>query len=404
MRGCSRRRRRGHRGGDANLNLAYTGAPMRAPIANPFLAYSGKGGCGGGSCSLMKGGADAACNSSAPADAATFLAYDGRGSQKGGCHGVRAPVGGVTANMLGAAEVVSSAPNLPTQMGGMGTGGVTAGMLGAAEVVSSAPDVAAQQMGGGGVAANAAPVDGYPAPGPDATVALSDSGSVYSGSAPYLVTGGMAPDIARAPLRSPMTVRLPKGGALSSAYPSTTGTPAHIGWINNQTLQGGGGCGCGAGPFTLGGGRRRKRRYRGGRNFGDPVPNGLLGQSWTANVATWPGVDGVSMNRGHYDLNTYATDVSRQTQDIGANFPFSGLPWKGGRRGRRTRRRHTRRHKRHTRRHRGGALSNYLSQDIINLGREFGFNAQSAYNTLNGHPAPVNPLPWKDQLTTVPHK
>jgi hypothetical protein len=395
MRGCSRRR---HKGGDANLNLAYTGhGSHQQSIANPFLAYTGKGGCGGGggeagSCPFMKGGGDAACNSSAPADAATFLAYDGKGLQKGGCHGIRAPVGGVTAAMLGAAEVVSSAANLPTQMGGMGTGGVTAAMLGAAEVVSSAPDVATQQMGGGGgVATNAAPVTGYPTPGPDANVALSDSGSVYSGSAPYLVTGGMAPDIAR-------------------AYPSTAGTPAHIGWINNQTLQGGGGCGCGVGPLTLGGGRRRRRRHtrrrrhRGGRNFGDPVPNGLLGQSWTGNVATWPGVDGVAMNRGHYDLNTYANDVSRQTQDIGANFPFSGLSWKGGR-GRRRRRTRTRTHRRRsTRRHKGGALSNYLSQDIINLGREFGFSTQSAYNTLAGQPAPVNPMPWKDQLVSVPHK
>lgn len=403
MRGCSRRRR--HRGGDAGLNLAYTGRSAPQSITNPFLAYTGKGGCGGGggSCPFMKGGADVACNSSAPANAATFLAYDG----KGGCHGIKAPVGGVTATMLGAAEVVNSgAANLPTQQGGMGTGGVTAAMLGAAEVVSSAPDTAAQQMGGGaGVADAAAPVTGYPAPGPDANVALSDSGSVYSGSAPYLVTGGMAPDIAKAPLWSPRIARPPKGGALSSAYPSTAGTPAHVGWINNQTLQGGGGCGCG-GPLTLGGGRRRRRRtrrHRGGRNFGDPVPNGLLGQSWTGNVATWPGVDGVAMNRGHYDLNTYATDVSRQTQAVGANFPFSGLSWKGGR-GRGRRHRRTRRRRTRSRRHRGGALSNYLSQDIINLGREFGFSTQSAYNTLTGQPAPVNPMPWKDQLTSIPHK
>ena len=363
MRGCSRRRRRTrrHRGGGNGLNLAYTGTGAKPPtISNPFLAYTGKGG--------------GTCNTSAPSNASDFLAYTA--SQKGGCRGYQAPVGGVTASMLGSAEVVSSAPNLPTQQGGAPTGAVTAVMLAEGETISSAPNLATQQMGG--------TVDGYPKPGPDANMSISDSGSVYSGSAPYLVTGGMAPDITK-------------------AYPSTVGTPAHMGWINNQTLQGGGGCGCSGTTLTLGGGRgRRRRRHHGGRNYGDPVPNGLLGQSWTANVATWPGVDGVSMNRGHYDLNTYATDVSRQTQAIGANFPFNGL--KGGRRHRKSKRHHRVKRKRHTKHQRGGTLSNYLSQDIINLGREFGFNVQSAYNTLNGQPAPVNPLPWKDQLVTTPHK
>ena len=44
---------------------------------------------------------------------------------------------------------------------------------------------------------------------------------------------------------------------------------------------------------------------------------------------------------------------------------------------------------------RGGGL---LPQDLVNLGREVGFNFKSAYNSLNGYKAPVNPLPYKDQL------
>jgi hypothetical protein len=40
-----------------------------------------------------------------------------------------------------------------------------------------------------------------------------------------------------------------------------------------------------------------------------------------------------------------------------------------------------------------------MMQDLINLGRQTQFGFGSAYNGINGFPAPVNPLPWKDQLT-----
>ena len=47
---------------------------------------------------------------------------------------------------------------------------------------------------------------------------------------------------------------------------------------------------------------------------------------------------------------------------------------------------------------RGGALSNFLMQDFVNLGRQAQFGFGSAYNGINGFPAPVNPLPWKGQF------
>lgn len=426
MRGCSRKHRRHPHGGSNSLSLGYTGVAPKE-ITNPFLGYTG-------ATTMQKGGV---CNASAPSNAANFLGYNGR--QNGGGVGAiavagvpsGAPIGGVTGQMLSNAEVVSDAPNLLAQKGGM------APRLINADSFSNAPNLLAQNGG-----------DGFPKPMPDATINLSDSGSVFTGSDPYLVTGGShqhrrynggatgAIAVAGVPTGAPVggvtaqmlgnaemlgnAADLPtqRGGMapdIAKAYPSTVGTPAHMNWINNQTLHGGrshrnrrrrsyrgGDCGCSAPLF---GGQK------GGRNYGDLVPNGLLGQSWTSNIGTWPGVDGVAMNRGHYDLNTYANDVSRQTQAIGANFPFSGLPWKGGSSRRPRRRRSTRRRRRHTRRAmsykqgcnrkmRGGALSNFLSQDIINLGREFGFNVNSAYNALNGAPAPVNPLPWKGQLET----
>jgi hypothetical protein len=38
-------------------------------------------------------------------------------------------------------------------------------------------------------------------------------------------------------------------------------------------------------------------------------------------------------------------------------------------------------------------------QDLTNLGSSFTFNLKSAYNALNGYKAPVDPLPYKDQLS-----
>jgi hypothetical protein len=471
MRGCSRRHKK-HHGGDSGLNLGYTGpGQATTTIPNPFLGYVGK------PMPKMEGGT-CGTNASLPSNASDFLSY----SRQGGTGYVAKGGSGSGNSFLRNPEILSNTGNLGTQTfdwnGSIPTAATTA--------ATSAPHVTTK--GGSG---------GFPKPPEGANINLSNSGSVFSGSNPYLITRGggyevsvhpeitggsasilSAPEIiSNAPnvgtqnfdwngsvsasgtrgggshtatsiLSAPEiisnapnvgtqnfdwngstaastsasvsgTTTATKGGApdISKAYPVSNTGPAHVNWINNQPKHGGG-CGCGA-PLTLGGGGRRKhnhrrsrkygrksrrhrrtphkrrthkrRHMRGGRNFGDLVPNGLLGQPWTSNVATWPGVDGVPMNRGHYELNNYANDVSRQTQNIGANFPFNGLPWKGG---------STRRHRRH-RRHRGGTMSNFLSQDIINLGREFGFNTSSAYNALNGVSAPTNPLPWKDQMTSL---
>ena len=45
---------------------------------------------------------------------------------------------------------------------------------------------------------------------------------------------------------------------------------------------------------------------------------------------------------------------------------------------------------------RGGGL---IPQDLVNLGRDFTHNFKSAYNALNGYPSPVDPAPYKGQLT-----
>ena len=153
-----------------------------------------------------------------------------------------------------------------------------------------------------------------------------------------------------------------------------------------------GGCGplCAVG-FMVGGKRHRlgckcsscKAKKGGsmkGGNPGIPYPDGLVGKPWTPSIGGWPGVDEVQGDRNYLALNDYKTDISRQMIATGANPPFSI----GG--------------KNRTRKQRGGTFSNFLTQDLLNLGRQFQFGVGSAYNALAGYSSPVNPMPWTDQL------
>ena len=76
-------------------------------------------------------------------------------------------------------------------------------------------------------------------------------------------------------------------------------------------------------------------------------------------------------------LNNYSTDISRQMASGGGKYKKS---------------------KTKTKKQRGGALSSFIAQDLINLGRQFQFGMGSAYNALNGYGGPASPMPWKDQL------
>jgi hypothetical protein len=186
--------------------------------------------------------------------------------------------------------------------------------------------------------------------------------------------------------------------AANPSVPNTGPISNGVDTIFNNASEQRGGCGCGL-PSMTGGARGKnlkhrneckcsscKRRGMKGGNAGIPYPNGLVGSSWTPSVSRWPGVDGVPGDSNHYSLNSYNNDISRQMVDLGGNPPFSnvkgGANVKGGKR----------------RKQRGGALSNFIGQDLINLGRQFQFGMGSAYNALAGYSAPVNPMPWKDQF------
>lgn len=180
----------------------------------------------------------------------------------------------------------------------------------------------------------------------------------------------------------------------AAAYPAAGPPAGGWGFLNpTYGIKGGasqkGGCGCG---LQSGGSKNKKggccgacstSMLGGSGNNGIPYPNGLAGAPWTTASSGWPGVDGVGGNRNYLALNEYKVDPQTAMIATGANPPFSI----GGRRGRKQK---------------GGTTSNFLSQDLINLGRQFQYGVGSVYNGLLGYSAPVNPLPWKGQLQNTP--
>lgn len=195
--------------------------------------------------------------------------------------------------------------------------------------------------------------------------------------------------------------------AENPAYPNTGPISAGNNIIfNNSSAQLGGSCNsCNfplmtggkknkKGGFMVGGSQHRngckcseckkRRNYSNmkGGNAGIPYPNGLVGSPWTPNISGWPGVNGIPGDRNYFSQNEYKVDPQTSMVDLGANPPF--LNMNGGK----------------IRKQKGGSLSNFIGQDLVNLGRQFQFGLGSAYNALAGYAVPVNPLPWKDQLPT----
>lgn len=168
-----------------------------------------------------------------------------------------------------------------------------------------------------------------------------------------------------------------------------------------------GGSGCGSCGCPVGGLTSQQMSQFGGKNLnGSPVlingnddgyiaipgigqkggnmsiPGPIIGSSWGASVNKWPGMDGISGNR-NYLANS--SKVINDDPQMKLSMNNSGYTNKnsmvGGRRKRMMK---------------GGGI---VPQDLVNLGSSFTFNLKSAYNALNGSTAPVNPLPYKDQLT-----
>jgi hypothetical protein len=198
-----------------------------------------------------------------------------------------------------------------------------------------------------------------------------------------------------------------KGGGTGNVYPAKA--PPLLGgnyFINPQVIRGGeimkkgGSCSiCSGNMYTQTGGTCStcypdapivlNGLYGGKQRGGDfykpaaPYPNGLVGQSWGINDLPGTGVAG---DYNHYRFNTQNNNPQMDLQANSANPPGTV----GGA-------------KRSRKNKKGGALSNFMFQDVVNLGRQINYGLGSTYNTLAGYKAPVNPLPWKDQLPNRPN-
>lgn len=157
-----------------------------------------------------------------------------------------------------------------------------------------------------------------------------------------------------------------------------------------------------------------------------PYPNGLVGQPWTPAASGWPGIDGVSGDRNYLPVNTYPVDPQTQPA-IDSRAPPADV-YKGG--SRRTKN-HSRKRKHGRRSRKGGQHPGHSHFNLVSSGGRrrhrrsrskgrsrsrgsrgggivddfispIGYHAQSAYNTLNGMMAPVDPRPFVDQLVANP--
>jgi hypothetical protein len=176
----------------------------------------------------------------------------------------------------------------------------------------------------------------------------------------------------------------------------------------NRRLKGGSGCGpggCPIPPLSW----KQMQQFQGGSG----IPGPFVGQPWTAN--SWPGQNGVSNDNNYlanykdvvandpsYHQSMNAAGYNSINSKVGGyTYDAKVFPKSKSKSKRSSSKSKSSSSKSTTSSYRtsdtinGGGL---VPQDLVNLGRDFMYNLNSAYNALNGYGAPVNPLPYKDQL------
>lgn len=149
--------------------------------------------------------------------------------------------------------------------------------------------------------------------------------------------------------------------------------------------QRGGNCGCGLqmGGLQMGGQKGGCQQCLGGgvavQSGGGIgyIGNPTVGKPWAPEISGWPGVSGQQGQTNFFSLNKYDKPYL-QTEQISERDQQTYM--KGG-----------------SRRRRAGGI---MPQDFVNLGRSMVYGVGSAYNSLNGYPAPASPLPYKDQFSS----
>lgn len=118
-----------------------------------------------------------------------------------------------------------------------------------------------------------------------------------------------------------------------------------------------------------------------------PMPGPFTGSAWGANLK-WPGMDGIGGDRNYFKPYNTNNDPQQQMSMNDAGY-LTKNSMVGGYK-------YDKSSSSNVKPKRGGGL---VPQDLVNLGRDFNFNFKTAYNALNGYKAPVDPAPYKGQLT-----
>lgn len=150
-----------------------------------------------------------------------------------------------------------------------------------------------------------------------------------------------------------------------------------------------------------------------------PIPGPFVGQAWNTSINQWPGMDGIGANRNYFSPigKVINNDPALQMMTPDADAGYTTLNSMVGGYEYETKKKEDNKKKKAKRRTTNTRTSSNASsksmsnknsissggglvpQDLLNLGNDISFNVKSAYNALNGYSAPVNPLPYKDQLT-----
>jgi hypothetical protein len=192
----------------------------------------------------------------------------------------------------------------------------------------------------------------------------------------------------------------------------------------NNSLRGGAGCGscgCPISPLSVksmnmyggesailgigqNGGNCAMCGQQGGSNFYKPIgpmPGPLVGSAWGPNKL--PGENGIGSYRNYF--KPYNTNNDPQQQMLPAdadagylnkNSIVGGYTYKKRNSNAKYNLENSNYKVYSYNSKKGGGL---VPQDLVNLGRDFNYNFKSAYNALNGYNAPVDPAPYKGQLT-----
>lgn len=146
----------------------------------------------------------------------------------------------------------------------------------------------------------------------------------------------------------------------------------------NCPIKGGSGCGssgCPISPMSW----IKMNKFGGSNSHIPPVPGPDVGNPWS--LSNLPGQNGIGGDNNYLKPYNTNNDPALQMTSNGSGYNNPNSKIGGNKRGGNKR---------------GGGL---IPQDLVNLGRDFGYNFGTAYNAINGYKPQVDPSPYKGQLS-----